>query len=443
MLKLSLSLMLAAICALFLLGSLLDQFAGTVEASAASDQHLLPILVQQLAQAADQQPADQLRYWVAQQSQIWQISIQLENAANLALPAELQHQLQQAAGLLLAAADHQYVLKALNNHPEFLLRLAWPVQPDHHATDLWLTISLYGGICLIMLGWLFPLMRRLWLLSKATTQFGQGDLTARLAPSAWSYIPALEQSFNQMAGQITQLLADNQLLASSLSHDMRTPLACFRFGLDAALESTQPQQKDLYLRRLEQDVDRMEAMVHAFLDYASMSRQQQRLSLSRVSLTTCCRQVAEQCQPLLQQDQRQLHLNLPAQDIWLEQANSHYLQRALLNVLHNACRFAKQRIELRLELQQDVAWILISDDGPGIDPVDAERIFQPFVRLEQNAEQTTPAHHGLGLAIVQRIINWHQGEVCVTTANAGGACFVLKLPLKVTHPQPAPAKRFG
>jgi signal transduction histidine kinase len=439
MLKLSLSLMLAAICALFLLGSLLDQLAGPVEPTKTSDQHLLPLLVQQLALEADQHSTDQLGHWVEQQSQIWHIPIQLENAANLALPAELQHQLHQAAGLPLAAADHQYVLKALNNHPDFLLRLAWPAQPDNHAADLWLTLSLYGGICLIMLCWLLPLMRRLWLLSRTTAQFGQGDLTARLTPSTWSYIPALEQSFNQMAGQITQLLADNQLLASSLSHDMRTPLACFRFGLEAALESAEPQQKDQYLRRLEQDLDRMEAMVNAFLDYASMSRQEQQLSFTRVKLTSCCQQVAEQCQPLLQQHQRQLKLSLPDHEIWLEQANQHYLQRALLNVLHNACRFANKIIELQLELRQGQIWICISDDGPGIAPADAERIFQPFVRLDHNLDQPTTAQFGLGLAIVQRIVSWHQGEVTVQTAACGGACFVLKLPLHL----PQTAARTG
>ncbi|OBP14250.1 hypothetical protein A5320_15355 [Rheinheimera sp. SA_1] len=429
MLKLSISLMLSAICALFLLGSLLDQLAGPAEPTATSDQRLMPLLVQQLALAADQQSAAQLADWAAQQAAVWQLPIRLESAANLALPYELQQQLHQPAGLQLAGADHQYVLKALDAHPDWLLRLQSPSQPDTHPTDLWLTLSLYVGICLIMLFWLLPLTRRLWLLNQTTAQFGQGDLTARLAPSAWSYIPALEQSFNQMAAQITQLLADNQLLASSLSHDLRTPLACFRFGLDAALECDDPQQKDYYLRRLEQDLDRMEAMVNAFLEYASMSRQQQQLTFSQVELRACCRQVAEQCQPLLERQQLKLQLSLTGSDIWLEQANLIYLQRALLNVLHNGCRFANQRLQLQIELHHGEAWILISDDGPGIAPEDAERIFQPFVRLDQTSDTTTTTQFGLGLAIVQRIVSWHRGRVSVQQAEAGGACFVLKLPL--------------
>ena len=432
MLKLSLSLMLAAICALFLLGGLLDKLAGSEEPTATSDHHLIPLLVHQLALTADQQSATQLPAWVEQQAAIWHLPIRLESAANLALPAELQQQLHHPAGLQLAAADHQYLLKALTAHPDWLLRLQLPTQPDTHPTDLWLTLSLYGGICLIMLCWLLPLTRRLWLLNQTTAQFGQGDLTARLAPSAWSYIPALEQSFNQMAAQITQLLADNQLLASSLSHDLRTPLACFRFGLDAAQECDDPAQKAHYLRRLEQDLDRMEAMVNAFLDYASMSRQQQQLSFTRVELRACCHQVAEQCQPLLERQQLELRLSLSGSDIWLEQANLHYLQRALLNVLHNGCRFANHVVQLAIELHHDEAWILISDDGPGIASADAERIFQPFVRLDQSSDTTATTQFGLGLAIVERIVSWHHGAVRVKTATTGGACFIFRLPLADT-----------
>ena len=178
----------------------------------------------------------------------------------------------------------------------------------------------------------------------------------------------------------------------------------------------------------------MESMVNAFLDYASMCRQQQRLSFTRVALTHCCLQVAEQCQPLLQQYQRQLKLSLPNSEIWLEHANQHDLQRALLNVLHNPCRFASNSIELQIELRQGFAWVQISDDGPGVPTVDRERIFQPFVRLDPNTATATTAQFGLGLAIVQRIVTWHQGEIKVQSSRTGGACFVFKLPLQLQHP---------
>ena len=142
--------------------------------------------------------------------------------------------------------------------------------------------------------------------------------------------------------------------------------------------------------------------------------------------------MAEQCQPLLERQQLELRLSLSGSDIWLEQANLHYLQRALLNVLHNGCRFANHVVQLAIELHHDEAWILISDDGPGIASADAERIFQPFVRLDQSSDTTATTQFGLGLAIVERIVSWHHGAVRVKTATTGGACFIFRLPLAGT-----------
>lgn len=429
MLRLWLSLMLSAICALFLLGTVLDQLAGQADPAATADERLFPLLLQQLTQSANQSSRAELASRIAQSSRDWQLPISLEAAASLALPPQLQAELQQPQGLTLSADDHQYVLTALTAHPDWLLKVQLPAEAQPHPADLWLTLSLYAGICLIMLFWLMPLTRRLWLLSQTAQRFGQGDLNARLPPSTWSYTPALEQSFNQMADQITQLLADNQLLASSLSHDLRTPLACFRFGLEAAQESAQLQQKDRYLTRLEQDLDRMESMVNAFLEYASLSRQQQQLSFTALDLHNCCQQVAQQCQPLLQQ-KLQLRLQLPPQPVLLRHANGHWLQRALLNMLHNACRYADSQIELALQLQQDEVWLMISDDGPGIAQADCERIFQPFVRLDSEAPTPGQPQFGLGLAIVQRVASWHHGRICVSRSALGGACFCLQLPLQ-------------
>ncbi|MDP5142739.1 ATP-binding protein [Rheinheimera baltica] len=436
MLKLSLSLMLSAVCALFVLGAMLDSLAGQAEPHATADEKLLPVLLAQLAEEANQSVAADLPSFAAEQSLRWQLQVSFEPLAHLALPEELKYQLYRPQGLSLAASEHRYLLKALTAHPQWLLKVQLPAEPEPLPGDLWLTLLFYAGICLLMLFWLTPLTRQLWLLSQATKRFGQGDLKTRLSPSPWSYIPALEHSFNQMADQITQLLADNQLLASSLSHDLRTPLACFRFGLDAAQECEHPQQKDHYLQRLEQDLDRMEAMVNAFLEYAGLSRQQQKLRFSAVELLSCCAQVASQCQLLLQQQHKahpkrpliQLTLQLPEQEIWLSHANAHWLQRALLNILHNASRYAERHIVLSIQEQAHEIWLNISDDGPGIAEVDTLRIFQPFVRLDTDSATAETPQFGLGLAIVHRVASWHNGRVCVNKSAAGGACFSLQLP---------------
>ena len=432
MFKLPLSLLLSAVCALFLLGALLDILANDDNHPLPSQLQLYSTLLDTISQAADQQSSTALPSFIDKQQQHWQLPLQLVARASVALPVELENQLSAAGGLPLAGTHGTSYLKALPQHPNWLLQLTVPTDPGHKPEDLWLTLALYGGLCVIMLLWLAPLTRRLWLLSKTADQFGAGDLRARLPASRWSYISALEQSFNQMAQQIEQLMADNQLLASSLSHDLRTPIACFRFGLDAALDATTPAQKDHYLSRLEQDLDRMEAMVNAFLEYASIDRQHQHGVQQPVDVQQLVEQAIQSCEPLTRTRHLTTQLLPTAQPLPLIDGHPHWLYRVLLNLLQNAQRYARQTIKVQLWSDDKHCFIRIQDDGPGIASADAARIFLPFVRLE--TQSSTAPQFGLGLAIVVKVLDWHHARILLESHAPNGASFVIALPLQSKKP---------
>jgi len=73
-------------------------------------------------------------------------------------------------------------------------------------------------------------------------------------------------------------------------------------------------------------------------------------------------------------------------------------------------------------------WIEVHDDGPGIPDTERDRIFEPFTRLDRSRDRETGGH-GLGLAIVQRIMELHDGGVRVTDSDLGGACVRLEWPV--------------
>lgn len=425
MFKLSVSLLLSAVCALFLLGAVLDILANDDSEVPAQQMQLYRALIETLSAEAEHQSAENLRVMLEQQQKQWQVDVAFIPRDSVALPVELAQQLTVSGGLSLANSEGTFYLKALKNHPTLLLQLNIPQPVGHKPEDLWLTLALYGGLCLIMLLWLAPLARRLWLLSRTAEQFGAGNFQARLPLSQWSYISSLEHSFNQMAQQIEQLMADNRLLASSLSHDLRTPIACFRFGLEAAIDETDPRQKNTYLQRLEQDVDRMEAMVNAFLEYASLDRQHQHWVETTVDLVAICQQVRQSCLPLAQQ--RSLSIELTVHDISPVTGHAHWLSRVMLNLLQNACRYAKSKVDIELWQQGEKICIRVRDDGDGIAEDDAVRIFQPFVRLETQSSQQP--QFGLGLAIVRKVLDWHLAEIVLERKAPLGASFVIRLPI--------------
>ena len=142
--------------------------------------------------------------------QHYRLQTSLALSKKIALPSSLVIQVNQQGGLLLASSANQYLLKSIPNHPEFLLRLELPVEiADDDNINFILTLTLYISICFILVLWLIPLTRRLYLLNNAAAKIGSGQLDVRIAKSRFSYIKVLEQSFNTMASKIEKLVADN------------------------------------------------------------------------------------------------------------------------------------------------------------------------------------------------------------------------------------------
>jgi two-component system, OmpR family, sensor kinase len=106
------------------------------------------------------------------------------------------------------------------------------------------------------------------------------------------------------------------------------------------------------------------------------------------------------------------------------------LRRALVNLVENAIKYTKAggTVELSLERRGTHAVVAVSDTGVGMNPADAERIFEPFVRVDE-ARGSEVGGAGLGLAIVHSIVLAHDGSLSVQTAPGIGSTFAIRLPL--------------
>jgi signal transduction histidine kinase len=104
----------------------------------------------------------------------------------------------------------------------------------------------------------------------------------------------------------------------------------------------------------------------------------------------------------------------------------------LKNLLYNASRYAVSRIVVTFVSSDGMHRLLVDDDGPGIPEKDRSRVLQSFVQL--NPSSGKKAGYGLGLAIVNRAIEWHGGEVQVATSPFGGARIRATWPQMVQTP---------
>ena len=369
----------------------------------------------------------QLSTRVKQFQQHYQIKARLASSKKIALPSSLIAQLTQSGGLLLASSNNQYLLKSISNHPEFLLRLELPVAAaDNDNINFLLTLILYVSICGILILWLIPLTRRLYLLNNAAAKIGSGQLDVRIASSRLSYIKVLEQSFNTMASKIEKLVADNKILARSLSHDIRTPMACLRFGIEAALDSKSVEKKNNYLSRMDNELTNMEEMTSAFLDYASMERQGLNLKKQQTNVYALITSAINDCQVLA--EQRNITVGLTGDETLDYLLDYHWSYRALVNLISNAIGYANSQVLLTIDNTNQHLTITVEDDGKGIADDKLAIIFTPFVKLDADRSREQ-GHFGLGLAICSKVMDWHQGSINASNSKQlAGACFTLTFP---------------
>ncbi|NQZ80533.1 MAG: two-component sensor histidine kinase [Colwellia sp.] len=392
------------------------------------------VLYKQLIEGFSQQLNNssflELEATAQQLSQQYQISLSLEKIESVALPSSLHSELAQHGGLLLASESESYILKQLKQHPSILIQLQVPSEPKQDKKfDVLLTAILYFGVCGIIILWLLPLTRRLYLLTSAAAKIGEGNLEVRVPSSKYSYIRRLENSFNRMATQIEKLVADNKILARSLSHDIRTPMSCLRFGVEAALDTNDIDKKNTYINRMEAELTRMEDMTTAFLEYAGMERKGFNLKLESVNLNEFIQTITGDFQSLANQYNLQLSCQLLDKDMNYT-IDAHWCYQAIQNLVGNAMQYANNKVILSLSSTAKELIIAIEDDGPGIPTDKLDVIFNPFVKLDANRSREQ-GHFGLGLAISAKVMDWHNGKITACNSEQySGACFTLTFPLK-------------
>ncbi|MCF3554137.1 HAMP domain-containing protein [Stenotrophomonas maltophilia] len=281
-----------------------------------------------------------------------------------------------------------------------------------------LLLILMVAVALPMYVMVYRLWRDVSQLAQAARQMRDGQLDTRAPRAGTALVRPLANAFNHMAEQLQQLLESQRVLAQAVAHEVRTPLARMRFGL-ADLEDTalDDGQRDA-LGGLRTDVDRLQHLTDAGVEYAALGRCHQ-LTRQRLQLAALVRGVVAQFAPLPMPVQQALS------PVGLVNVNRHMLELALRNLLGNALRYARRQIRIASSVNDGWLCLQVEDDGPGIAPELRGQVLQPYVRLDPGSPG-----FGLGLALVQVVADKHGGHVEVTDSSLGGACIRLHLPLE-------------
>ena len=265
--------------------------------------------------------------------------------------------------------------------------------------------------------------RRLETVASGVERWGAGALKTRVPVDGNDEISRLAATFNRAADGLDALLEQQKHMVATASHELRSPLARIRMGLELVSEEPDAERRQARVRQLHGDVVELDGLIeelllHARADARSTVRPAQPVDL----------------QALLAEEAARTGATVQDSPPTIIAGDAVLLRHMVRNLLENAQRHGTNApgtppaVRAALDVAGAQVRLAVEDDGPGIPEEDRERVFAPFFRRKGGAG--APSGHGLGLALVRQVARYHGGDaVCRGNPRGGGARFEVTLPL--------------
>jgi signal transduction histidine kinase len=250
------------------------------------------------------------------------------------------------------------------------------------------------------------IVRRIESINKTCHDIMSGDLSRRIpTQNTGDDFDKLIDNLNNMLDQIASLLESVHRVSDNIAHDLRTPLARLHNRLEMTklqlAETGQPTQS---LDQAVLEADELLATFNALLRIARIESKQRREGFTTVDLNLLVRDVVELYEPLAEEKQQNLAIQLNTVPALAGDRN--LLFQAIANLLDNAIKYTPPQGIIHMAVIEDsqAVRVIIADSGPGIPEAAREKVFQRFFRLD--ASRATPGS-GLGLSLVAAVAKLH------------------------------------
>ncbi len=311
----------------------------------------------------------------------------------------------------------------------------WLRDLSHFAfPQLWVAIVVCGATTFVLV---LLLIRPIGKLRLAARKLAKGDLTARVPNTGgderWfggDEIQGLVHDFNHMAERLEHLVGAQKLLLRDVSHELRSPLARLSVGLELAREESPPAMLG-HLQRIEQEAGRLNALIGQLLRLSSMEATEAATNAESFTLTELMADLLPDAE--FEAQQRSCSISVVGDCDCQIQGSPELIYRAVENIVRNAVRYTKEHsaVEINIRCQGDagarMVTLAVADYGPGLPENELENIFRPFYRVDDARGRDTGGF-GVGLAIADRAIRLHRGDIQAQNRPEGGLLVTLRLP---------------
>ena len=246
------------------------------------------------------------------------------------------------------------------------------------------------------------------------------DLGRRVpVPDSGDEITELAVTMNDMLGRLDRSVRQQSQFTADASHELRTPLASLRTQLEVQLAHPDRIDWQTTCENAVLDVTRMQDLVADLLLLSRLDAEQP-VERERIAMADLVTEHVSARVPGIQ-------LDVAIEATPVVEGHPGRLDRVLRNLVDNAEQHARSRVTITLTAHDGQSVLVVADDGPGIPPEDRERVFDRFVRLDEDRSRDDGGS-GLGLAIAAEIAREHGGTLAATDSEHG-ASLEFRLPL--------------
>ena len=298
---------------------------------------------------------------------------------------------------------------------------------NNHDLNLlmWVLVPAVLGAAMVAMLMARPVARDAKRICDAAMRVADGDLSARTGVVRNDELGEAAEMFDVMVDRLNAIENERSLMLSSISHDLRTPLAALRAAVEAIRDGV-ADDPDLYLAGMERQVRALSSLVDDLQLHTRLVSGTLQLQRVRLDLTELADESMEIVRPLA--ESRGIKLLLEATERVMVDADGSQLARVARNLLDNAIRHAPDGSVVLVQVLRhvDTVTLRVHDEGLGFPADFRDRAFEPFTRADP-ARDIRTGTAGLGLSIARGIVAAHHGSV--TLGNGPGGDVLVSLPI--------------
>lgn len=264
-------------------------------------------------------------------------------------------------------------------------------------------------------------------LTKATNELSKGNYRVRVNYTGNDEIARLNRSFNQMAQQLVKQDEIRQQFISDVSHEFQTPLTAIQgFATILKNEKITDEQRQKYADIIIFHSKRLSTLSKNMLQLTLLDGEDVKLEMSEFSLIEQLNRVIETQDTLAMSKNIEIEFLIPKNDVRMI-GDEARLEQVWINLINNAVKYTNENgvVTVKVKKTSKEIEVSIEDTGVGMSQEAISHIFERFYRQDKSR---SVEGNGLGLSIVKRIVDLHQGTIDVYSREDGGSQFIVKIP---------------